>query len=104
MGVELIAQHRELGGTRLVFEPLELIRLFLDRQEEIDRIIERRPCTKQSEGEVEGPEEQLQPGGLNRRVECREHPGIEEGGARSRQYSDEDRHGPGAQRLLEKEL
>src|SRR3546814_7500000 len=61
MGIELITQHCELRALCLVFQPLKLIRLLLDRQEEVNGIIKRRPRSKQREVQIKGTQEQLHP-------------------------------------------
>jgi len=51
MRVELIAEHGQLRGRRLAFQPQQLIALLLDQYVEIDPVIERRP--RREQGEVE---------------------------------------------------
>src|SRR3546814_11972714 len=77
MGIELITQHCELRALCLVFQPLKLIRLLLDRQEEVNGIIKRRPRSKQREVQIKGTQEQLHPCRVACPILRRKHPGVD---------------------------
>src|SRR3546814_1094051 len=59
------------------FQPLKLIRLLLDRQEEVNGIIKRRPRSKQREVQIKGTQEQLHPCRVACPILRRKHPGVD---------------------------
>src|SRR3546814_3050684 len=92
MGIELITQHCELRALCLVFQPLKLIRLLLDRQEEVNGIIKRRPRSKQREVQIKGTQEQLHPCRVDCPILRRKHPGVDNSkhaGSRAEEHTSE---------------
>ncbi len=89
--VELIAQHRELRGRRLVLEMLHLVDLILDDQVEVDAEIERRPAEQRGEGDVEGHQHARQRHAGLAILDQRPGERVEKGGEQRRQREGEDR-------------
>src|SRR3546814_9105599 len=102
MGIELITQHCELRALCLVFQPLKLIRLLLDRQEEVNGIIKRRPRSKQREVKIKGTQEKLHPCRVACPILRRTHPGVANSKHAGSRQDHKDRHAPRDERQLPK--
>src|SRR3546814_10364052 len=79
--------YTTLFRSCLVFQPLKLIRLLLDRQEEVNGIIKRRPRSKQREVQIKGTQEQLHPCRVACPILRRKHPGVDN--SRSEEHTSE---------------
>ena len=79
MRVELVAQHRQLRAGRLVFQLDQLVVLLFHLDEEIDRVIERRPGNQQRRVEIEHADEQLGEARLAVGPVEADDPGVDEG-------------------------
>ena len=103
--VELVAQHRQLCGGRLRFQPLQPVRLLFHREKEVDRIIQRAPPAEQGQGEIQEPDQALGESRLPApRVIDPLHPGIDRGVHQHGNKQHHRRQPPCHQRLLLDEL
>ncbi len=99
MRVELIAQHRQLRRGRLRLEHHQLVGLFLDTKEIVDREIERRPGAEQRRVEEEGTDRQGRKIGVGG-AQALKHPAVDEAVKRARGDEDGKRQRPGDDRPL----
>src|SRR3546814_11209418 len=83
------------------FQPLKLIRLLLDRQEEVNGIIKRRPRSKQREVQIKGTQEQLHPCRVACPILRRKHPGVDNSKHAGSRKDHKDRNAPSDERAEE---